>query len=135
MTAQLPCDALQMTQWRRKRPENVIVYTDRGGQHYSADYQALLKRHNLRGSMRTKGCCYDNGFVESFFHSMKVECIHGECFTRREMMRTMVFNYTKCDYNRWRWNSACGGLSSEKYENINLTYICVHITRVGSLML
>ncbi|ELZ8777825.1 IS3-like element IS3 family transposase, partial [Escherichia coli] len=32
MTAQLACDALQMALWRRKRPRNVIVHTDRGGQ-------------------------------------------------------------------------------------------------------
>ncbi|ENF40521.1 integrase core domain protein [Escherichia coli P0304816.13] len=51
MTAQLACDALQMALWRRKRPRNVIVHTDRGGQYCSADYQAQLKRHNLRGSM------------------------------------------------------------------------------------
>ena len=49
MTAQLACDALQMALWRRKRPENVIVHTDRGGQYCSTDYQSLLKRHNLRG--------------------------------------------------------------------------------------
>ncbi|HBA7545786.1 TPA: DDE-type integrase/transposase/recombinase, partial [Escherichia coli] len=78
MTAQLACDALQMALWRRKRPRNVIVHTDRGGQYCSADYQAQLKRHNLRGSMSAKGCCYDNACVESFFHSLKVECIHGE---------------------------------------------------------
>jgi putative transposase len=38
-----------MALWRRKRPGNVIVHTDRGAQYCSADYQALLKRHNLRG--------------------------------------------------------------------------------------
>ncbi|SUY95199.1 IS3 transposase B [Citrobacter freundii] len=65
MTAQLACDALQMALWRRKRPENVIVHTDRGGQYCSTDYQSLLKRHNLRGSMSTKGCCYDNACAES----------------------------------------------------------------------
>ncbi|MGG2163129.1 IS3 family transposase [Escherichia coli] len=65
---ELACDALQMALWRRKRPRNVIVHTDRGSQYCSADYQALLKRHNLRGSMSAKGCCYDNACVESFFH-------------------------------------------------------------------
>lgn len=40
MTAQLACGALQMALWRRKRPENVIVHTDRGGQYCSADYQS-----------------------------------------------------------------------------------------------
>ncbi|EGL9279964.1 IS3 family transposase [Salmonella enterica] len=120
MTAQLACDALQMALWRRKRPENVIVHTDRGGQYCSADYQALLKRHNLYGSMSAKGCCYDNACAESFFHTLKVECIHGEDFASREIMRTTVFNYIECDYNRWRRHSACGGLSPEQFENQNL---------------
>ncbi|MBV6695459.1 MULTISPECIES: IS3 family transposase [Serratia] len=120
MTAQLACDALQMALWRRKRPGNVIVHTDRGGQYCSVDYQALLERHNLHGSMSAKGCCYDNACAESFFHSLKVECIHGERFISREIMRTTVFNYIECDYNRWRRHSACGGLSPQQFENQNL---------------
>ncbi|MGE2013062.1 IS3 family transposase [Enterobacter hormaechei] len=120
MTAQLACDALQMALWRRKRPENVIVHTDRGGQYCSADYLALLKRHNLHGSMSAKGCCYDNACAESFFHSLKVECIHGERLISREIMRMTVFNYIECDYNRWHRHSACGGLSPEQFENQNL---------------
>lgn len=120
MTAQLACDALQMALWRRKRPENVIVHSDRGGQYCSADYQALLKRHNLRGSMSARGNCYDNACAESFFHTLKVECIHGERFASREIMRTTVFNYIECDYNRWRRHSACGGISPEQFENQTL---------------
>ncbi|AZT17304.1 IS3 family transposase [Salmonella enterica subsp. enterica serovar Stanleyville] len=120
MTAQLACDALQMALWRRKCLENVIVHTDRGGQYCSTDYQSLLKRHNLRGSMSARGCCYDNACAESFFHTLKVECIHGEDFVSREIMRTAVFNYIECDYNRWRRHSACGGLSPEQFENQNL---------------
>lgn len=120
MTAQLACDALQMALWRRKRPENVIVHTDRGGQYCSTDYRSLLKRHNLRGSMSARGCCYDNACAESFFHTLKVECIHGEDFVSREIMRTAVFNYIECDYNRWRRHSACGGLSPEQFESQNL---------------
>lgn len=120
MTAQLAHDALQMALWRRKRPQSVIVHIDREGQYCSAVYQALLNRHNLRGSMSAKGCCYDNACAESFFHSLKVECIHGEHFTSREIMRTTVFNYIECDYNRWRCHSAGGGLSPEQFENQNL---------------
>ncbi|ECJ6095461.1 IS3 family transposase [Salmonella enterica] len=120
MTAQLASDALQMALWRRKRPEKVIVHTDRGGQYCSTDYQSLLRRHNLRGSMSARGCCYDNACAESFFHTLKVECIHGEDFVSREIMRAAVFNYIECDYNRWRRHSACGGLSPEQFENQNL---------------
>ncbi|SRB31646.1 transposase insF [Escherichia coli] len=56
--------------------------------------------------MSAKGYCYDNACVESFFHSLKVECIHGERFSSREIMRATVFNYIECDYNRWRRHSA-----------------------------
>ncbi|EGJ4979553.1 IS3 family transposase, partial [Escherichia coli] len=28
------------------------------------------------------------------------ECIHGEHFISREIMRATVFNYIECDYNR-----------------------------------
>ncbi|EHQ2103320.1 IS3 family transposase [Salmonella enterica subsp. enterica serovar Saintpaul] len=120
MTAQLACDALQMALWRRKRPESVIVRTDRGGQYCSADYRSLLKRHNLQGSMSARGCCYDNACAESFFHTLKVECIHGEAFASREIMRTAVFNYIECGYNQWRRHSACGGLSPEQFEKQSL---------------
>ena len=120
MTAQLACDALQMAQWRRKRPENIIVQTDRSGQYCSADNQFLLRQHNLQGSMSAKGCCYDNACVESFFHSLKMECIHGERLISRDNMRTVIFNYIECDYNRWRRHSACGSLSPEQFENQNL---------------
>ncbi|ASG50419.1 hypothetical protein CES94_16935 [Escherichia coli] len=50
----------------------------------------------------------------------KVECIHGEHFISREIMRATVFNYIECDYNRWRRHSWCGGLSPEQFENKNL---------------
>lgn len=76
---------------------------------------------NLRGSMSAKVCCYDNACAESFFRSLKVECIHGEDFASWEIMRTAVFNYIECDYNRWRRHSACSGLSPEQFVNQNLT--------------
>ena len=83
-------------------------------------FKPKLKRHNLCGNMSAKGCCYDNACVESFFHSLKVECIHGEHFINREIMRTSVFNYIECVYNLWRRHSACGGHSPEQFENQNL---------------
>lgn len=54
----------------------------------------------MRGSMSAKGNCYDNARAESFFHSLKVECVHGEHFASREIMRPTVFDDIECDYNR-----------------------------------
>ncbi len=67
MTAQLTCDALRMALWRRKRPENVIVHTERGGQYCSSDYQTLLKRHNLRGSITANYNNSHQGDASPFF--------------------------------------------------------------------
>ncbi|ASN99461.1 IS3 family transposase [Escherichia coli] len=98
----------QLYNWRSKQ------------QNQQTSSERELEMSTLRGSMSAKGCCYDNACVESFFHSLKVECIHGEHFISREIMRATVFNYIECDYNRWRRHSWCGGLSPEQFENKNL---------------
>lgn len=116
MTADLVGDALQMALWSRKMPKGVIVHSDRGSQYCSSLYQSLLIRHDLRCSMSAKGNCYDNACAESFFHSLKVEAIHGERFATREAMRRQVFEYIELDYNRQHRHSAIGMISSEAFE-------------------
>ncbi len=116
MTAHLVCDALQMALWRRGMPTGVIVHSDRGSQYCSAAYQALIKKQGLLCSMSAKGCCYDNACAESFFHTLKVEVIHGERFATREAMRQTVFEYIEVDYNRTRRHSANGYISPEAFE-------------------
>ncbi|MEC5317700.1 IS3 family transposase [Brenneria populi subsp. brevivirga] len=118
--AELACDALKMALWRRKMPRGVIVHTDRGNQYCSHDYQDVIKDNGLVCSMSAKGCCYDNACAESFFHSLKVELIHGERFNTREEMKSAVFEYIEIDYNRHRRHSANGGLSPVQFEERNL---------------
>lgn len=66
--------------------------------------------------MSAKGNCYDNACAESFFHSLKVEVVHGERFTTREKMRTTEFEYIETDYNRIRRHSANGYISPAAFE-------------------
>ena len=120
MTAQLVCDALKMALWRRHMPTNVIVHSDRGSQYCSGAYQKLLDEHGLVCSMSGKGNCYDNACAESFFHSLKVEAIHGERFGTREEMRQTVFEYIEVDYNRTRRHSTNGFISPEAFEAKNV---------------
>ncbi|GAB3381909.1 hypothetical protein GCM10027514_21760 [Azotobacter armeniacus] len=60
--------------------------------------------------MSAKGNCYD--CAESFFHSLKVERIHGKRFNShfnsRAQMRETVFEYIETDYNRQRRHSNAG---------------------------
>ena len=116
MTTDLPCQALKMALWRRRMPKGVIVHSDRGSQYCSAQYQTILAQYSLICSMSAKGNCYDNACAESFFHTMKVEVIHGERFVTREEMRQTVFEYIEVDYNRNRRHSANGCISPEAFE-------------------
>jgi putative transposase len=116
MTAQLVCDALKMALWRRHMPTDVMVHSDRGSQYCSGVYPTSLNEHGLICSMSAKGNCYDNACAESFFHSLKVEAIHGERFVTREEMRQTVFEYIEVDCNRMRRHSANGYISPAAFE-------------------
>jgi transposase InsO family protein len=116
ITAELTCNALTMALWRRHMPKGVIVHSDRGSQYCSSRYQSLLSQHELVCSMSAKGNCYDNACAESFFHSLKVEVVHGEEVVSRDKMRQIVFEYIEVDYNRSRRHSANGYISPEAFE-------------------
>lgn len=116
ITAELVCEALQMALWRREMPKGVMLHSDRGSQYCSGAYQNLMTKYQLVCSMSGKGNCYDNACAESFFHSLKVEAIHGESFGTREEMRHTVFEYIEVDYNRSRRHSANGSISPMAFE-------------------
>jgi len=120
MKASLVCDALTMALWRRGFPKHVIMHTDRGSQYCSEVYQDLLTQYKLVCSMSGKGCCYDNACAESFFHTLKVERIHGERFDGRAPLRAAVFEYIEVDYNRTRRHSTLGMISPDQFEALKV---------------
>lgn len=119
MTKQLVCDAMQMAIDQRDNFVGVIMHTDRGSQYCSNMFQQQLKANDIRSSMSKKGDCYDNACSESFFHTLKVEAIHGEIIPTRNMMREVVFEYIESDYNRIRHHTSIGNTSPVKYEMEN----------------
>ena len=116
MTSQLVIDALQMAIWHRKKPQGVIIHSDRGSQYCSYDYQKLLAENSFICSMSKRGDCYDNASMESWNHSFKVEAIHGEKFKTRAGARNHVFEYIDVYYNRKRLHSGLGYLSPVYFE-------------------
>ena len=66
--------------------------------------------------MSAKGNCYDNACAESFFHSFKVEAIHGEPCGTRDCMRQTVFEYIETFYNAKRRHSHNDYVSPQKFE-------------------
>ena len=108
MHTKLTIDALRMAIFRRKRPRDVIVHSDRGSQYCAAEYQRLLNAHGLIASMSKRGDCYDNAAMESWNRSLKTEAIYGKRFNTRLQAREAVFEYIEVYYNRRRLHQSLG---------------------------
>lgn len=117
MTKQLVIDAFIMAVRHRQPSDGLIFHSDRGSQYTSYAYQALLGDHQARASMSDTGCCYDNAVAESFFGSLKTECISRTGYRTRADAEMDIFFYIEGFYNRTRRHSSLGFLSPEQFEN------------------
>lgn len=111
----LVASALQMAAAHRQPAEGVLHHSDRGSQYASYGYQQLLNAHGMQVSMSRKGDCYDNAVMESFFSTLKSECVTG-VYPSRAQARQAIFEYIEVWYNRQRRHSALGYLSPEAFE-------------------
>ncbi|MEX0449766.1 IS3 family transposase [Spiribacter sp. 221] len=114
--AELACTALRAALARRGEPSDVIMHTDRGSVYCGWDHRNLIRRYGLVASMSGRGNCYDNAVVESFFHSLKVESIHGVRLMHPDALRQALFEYIEVEYNRTRRHSALGTISPDAFE-------------------
>jgi transposase InsO family protein len=117
ITRELVIAALTMAIFRRRPAPGLILHSDRGSQYAALDYQALLDQHGFLCSMSKKGDCYDNAAMESFFHTLKVEQVHGVRYPTREAARADVFEYIETYYNRKRRHSTLNYQSPWEFEH------------------
>jgi len=116
MTDDLTLTALRMALRRRQPGPGLIHHSDQGGQYTSSAYQDLLKAHQIQVSMNGVGSWYDNAPMESFFGTLKSECVHHVTYSTREEAQADLFSYIEVFYNRRRLHSSLGYLSPEEYE-------------------
>lgn len=124
MTAALVEKALCMALQTRQPSGNLLHHSDQGSQYTSASYQKLLSDANIQASMSRVGNCYDNALAESFFGTLKTECV-TEQFPTRDIAHTTIFEYIEVWYNRQRLHSSLGYLSPEDFEKQS-DKICVY---------
>lgn len=67
-------------------------------------------------SMSRRGNCFDNAPVESFFATLKAECVRDIVYPSRSHARTELFEYIEIFYNRQRLHSQLGYRSPVEYE-------------------
>ena len=66
---------------------------------------------SMVGSMGRTGVCWDNASAESFFASLKKECVHRMVFSTRKKCCDTVADYIEVFYNRQRIHQALGYLT------------------------
>jgi transposase InsO family protein len=101
---------------RRRPGAELLVHTDQGSQYVATEFRRQLEANRITLSMSRKGNCWDNAVVESFFHSFKVEAIHGERFRTRWELEREVFDYIERYYNKKRRHSTIDYCSPQEYE-------------------
>ena len=91
---------------KREITENHIFHSDRGSQYASQKITDLLSFScKSTQSMSRKGNCWDNAVAESFFKTIKYECIYRHNFKSYFEAYQIIENYIKW-YNNARIHSA-----------------------------
>lgn len=109
--------ALWMALGRRKPVEELLHHSDRGSQYTSLAYQMVLAQFHIQVSMSKKGDCYDNAMMESFFSSLKTECVNRHAYQSRSEAQLSIFEWIEVFYNRQRRHSSLAYVSPVAYEH------------------
>lgn len=99
---------------RRQPPAGLIFHSDRGSEYAAAAFRDRLAALGVQQSATQTGPG-DNAHMESFFHSLKAELVHGTRFATGTSLRQQVARYVRY-YNHQRLHSALGYRSPVDYE-------------------
>lgn len=94
--------------------EHPLLHSDQGWQYQMVHYQKRLKEAGLKQSMSRKGNCLDNAVIESFFGTLKSECVYLEEFKSIRELRIAIDEYIYY-YNHERIKQKLKGLSPVEY--------------------
>jgi transposase InsO family protein len=117
LRTELACDALTNAIAARDPAPGVIFHADRGCQYTSSDYATLAGDLEVRLSTGRTGQCWDNALAESFFASLKGECLDLQPWPTRAGARRATVDYIAW-YNGTRLHSALGYQTPDEYESI-----------------
>ncbi len=85
--------ALNMAVSRRRPKAGFLHHRDRGCQYTSLAYRKRLEQVGAVVSMSRKGNCWENAAMESFFGSLKEECVGDTVYSSHEQARQALFEY------------------------------------------
>lgn len=118
MRTELVLDALDMAVAARggdDAVEGIICHADRGSQYTSNDYLDACAARKMLPSVGRTGVCWDNAVAESFWASLKRECLIGRTFETRAEARRAIFKWINW-YNTSRLHSSLNHVPPVEWE-------------------
>jgi putative transposase len=109
--------ALRMAIRNRPVAQELVFHSDRGVQYACDEFRKELKACPfIRQSMSRRANCWDNAVAESFFKSLKSECVYGSRFENQRAAAVEIFEYIEIFYNRERLHSSLGYRTPKQME-------------------
>jgi transposase InsO family protein len=112
--AKLTTQVLSAAVRRRHPRRGLIFHSDRGSEYSAATFRDRLERLGLLQSSARRGP-EDNAHMESFFHSLKAEVVHGTARMTEGDLRQVLARYIQY-YNYRRLHSALRYCSPVEFE-------------------
>ena len=115
---ELVIQAFLNAQARHCLPKGTIFHSDRGSQYTSNAFMDTLALYGIKQSFSRVGMPGDNAWAESFFATLKKECIHFRQFATRSEMKQTVFAWIESFYNTKRVQARLGYMSPREYASM-----------------
>jgi len=113
----LTLKALNRAVRSRKPARGLIFHTDRGIEYAAGAFKQRLAELGITQSMNRPGKVTDNAYIESFFHSMKSDIVHGLTFGQDDEIETAVRGYVPF-YNGTRLHSSLNYVPPATFERL-----------------
>ena len=115
LRTELVAHALANAVAARDPAPGVVFHSDKGCQYTSGDYATLADDLAVILSSGRTGQCWDNALAESFFASLKGECLDQQPWPTRAAARRATVEYIAW-YNGTRLHSSLGYMTPDEFE-------------------
>lgn len=102
--ATLVREALLMAMHAHTPTAETIFHLNQRCEYASKEYRRVLEAFELRVSMSHKVHCWDNAYMESFFHTLKIEMVYFQKFGNLPEATACIIDYIRF-YNSERLHS------------------------------